>query len=45
MNVREVGLADAPALQRVTAVPPGVELDQKWGLGIWDGDPLVAFAA
>lgn len=35
--------ADA-AREVLAALPPGVERDQKWGLGVWEGDLLVAFA-
>jgi len=39
---REPGSSDA--LHELTARPPGVPVERKLGLGLWDGDSLVGFA-
>lgn len=41
----EGGAVGANAARDVlAALPPGVERNQKWDLGVWEGDLLVAFA-
>lgn len=41
----EGGALGADAAREVlSALPPGAEPDRKWGLGIWEGGLLVAFA-